>query len=416
MRSRTTQFIAILLLAGTARGLALLVVQGAHVTWSYEYEVISQNLVEGRGFSYDFYGLSPTQPTSFQPPVYPLFEAGARLLSPQEMRWLIPAQILLSLVSVWLLYRLAISLGGTPTQGLLAALMMAVYPPFVVYAVVPSPVMLEMLFLLGGVWATVRATKSSAFAWPCAAGVSLALAGLTRSPWLLTIPLAALWALWRARGHGWRRFRAPVLLGLAALLTLSPWALHNRQVQGTWSVTGTNGGINFWIGNNPQATGEYIFPTQIDRDLVLHTVDWSEAARDQFFYRQGFAFIQDNPKQALRLAASKLVYFALFRPSIGSSYQSADVQVGLARDLFIAGWLLLLPLGLAGVWLERRRWKDHALLAAIVLSQAIVAMLYFSGTRFRTPLDAFFMLWAGVFLGSLGSRLASWRSHRQGRA
>ena len=113
--------------------------------------------------------------------------------------------------------------------------------------------------------------------------------------------------------------------------------------------------MNFWIGNNPQATGEYTFPTQIDRELVLQTANWDERVRDRFFYQQGMDYIRSQPGPALKLAVKKLTYFVFFRPSIGSSYQSIDLKVGIAQQSFIASWLLLLPLGLAGLWIDRKR-------------------------------------------------------------
>ncbi len=72
--------------------------------------------------------------------------------------------------------------------------------------------------------------------------------------------------------------------------------------------------------------------------------------------------------------------------------------MGLARNIFIVSWLLLLPTGLVGLWIARARWSDHALLVGIILSQALVASLYFVGTRFRTPLEPYFMIWAAGFL------------------
>ncbi len=398
MRALSIKLIVILLLAGALRVLAVLLVQEARVSWQYEYEEIAHHLAERGEFAYSFYGLSEVRPSSFQPPIYPLFLAGLLKLGQGSLTGVAPAQIILALLSIWVLYRLTISLGGSETQGLLAALLMAFYPPLILYSVIPSPVTLETLFLITGTWGAVRSIQGGRLVWPIAAGVSFALAGLTRSPWLAAIPVAVGWLIWRDRQNGWRRLRAPIVLGFSAVITLLPWALHNMDVHDAWFVTGTNGGLNFWIGNNPSATGEYIFPTEIDRELVVRVAEWPERDRDRFFYQLGFDHIRENPLQTVRLSLQKLFFFSLFRPSIGSTYQSSDLQVGFARNIFIAGWLLLLPLGLGGLWIGRDRWTEHALLVGIILSQALVASLYFVGTRFRTPLEPFFMIWAAGFL------------------
>ena len=388
----------ILLLAGALRALAFFVVQETHVSWQYEYEEIAHNLAERGEYAYSFYGLSESRPTSFQPPLYPLFLATLLKLGRGSMDALAPVQILLSVLSIWVLYQLTISLGGSEKQSLIAAFIMAIYPPLNLYAVLPSVVTLETLFILAGTWFTVRSIQVRAFIWPLAAGFSFAMAGLTRSPWLVAIPVALIWLIWRDPQSGWRRLRTPLLLSCAAVITLIPWAFHNAQVHDAWFVTGTNGGLNFWIGNNPDATGEYIFPTEIDRELILEVAEWPERDRDLFFYQQGFDFIRENPGQALRLFIQKLQFFSFFRPSIGNTYQNTGLQVGLARNVFIASWMLILPAGLAGLWIARRRLADHALLVCIILSQAFVTSLYFVGTRFRTPLEPYLMIWTAGFL------------------
>ncbi|TFH41003.1 MAG: phospholipid carrier-dependent glycosyltransferase, partial [Lysobacterales bacterium] len=230
VRATTIKLIAIVLLAGALRVLAAFVVQDAHVSWDYEYEIIAQNLVQGNGYAYDFYGLSESQPTSFQPPVYPLFLAGLARLAPGSTVGLAAMQILLSLLSIVLLFKLTCAQGGSTAQGLLAALMLAAYPPINLHAVIPSSVTLEILFLLAGVLCTLRSQQSSLPAWPLAAGLSFGMASLTRSPWLVAIPIAMLWTSWQTEHAGLRRWRTALLLLGAALLTFFPWALHNRQV------------------------------------------------------------------------------------------------------------------------------------------------------------------------------------------
>lgn len=395
---------AILVLAAVMRVLALVVIGDARVPWSYEYEEIAQNLAQSGEYAYSFYGLSEPQPTSFQPPVYPLFLAGLLKLSAGEMTLLAPLQIVLSCLTIGLLFLLVRALSGGEVPALLACLMMAFYPPLVVYAALPSTVTLETLFVIIGLLTTVLSVQRSP-GYGMVAGLSLAAGGLTRSPLLLLIPIAILWCLWVVRRGAVRRLLAPLLILLGAVVLLAPWIRYNQQTHGTWMLGGTNGGLNFWIGNNPQATGEYTFPTQIDRQLVLQTVDWSELARDRFFYQQGFEYLREHPGASANLALRKLTYFLFFRPSIGSSYLSSGVQVGLASKLFIAAWLALLPFGIYGLLKTWSQNRGHMLLLAAFASQAVVAMLFFAGTRFRTPLDPLVIIWAAVGLLSMARSL-----------
>ena len=398
MRGSSWRLLAVLALAAALRLIAARVVGEAHVPWAYEHEAIAENVVTRGVYAFSFYDLSQTKPTSFQPPVYPLFLAATMAADPEGSFALKALQILVATLSVWMLFKLVKAIGWPSEVGLLAAFMMAVYPPLVGYAVLSSPVTLETLFLLAAMLLVFEARNRNSPWYAIGAGICLGLSSMTRSPWILSVPLVMAWLAWNSADGGRRRFLLPIILGAAALATMLPWGLRNARIHGSFSLAGTNGGLNFWIGNNPQATGEYVFPSSLDRDLVLQAAGLPEPERDRFFYRQGLEFIRREPEKALELAARKLGYFLLFRPSMGSSYAQADLPVDLARSLYQLSWLILLPVAILGLALNRMRWKDHLLLLSIFASQALVAAAFFAGTRFRTPLEPFFLIWAAAAL------------------
>jgi hypothetical protein len=183
------------------------------------------------------------------------------------------------------------------------------------------------------------------------------------------------------------------------------------SILGQLLLTSTNGGVNFWIGNNPQATGEYILPTDLNEPMVASVANWPEIARDRFFYARALEFIQSSPRQALELAGRKLLYFIFFRPNIGSSYERASLPLEPARWLFVSSWLLLIAFALPGLVKARRQWPQNGWLVLIWVSQAAISMFYFAGTRFRTPIDGLAMIWAAVSLSGLATWLLRRRTH-----
>jgi 4-amino-4-deoxy-L-arabinose transferase-like glycosyltransferase len=405
LKSTNLQLALVFALALGLRILAAILIGDARVVWKYEYEGIAENLLSQGAYAYSFYDLTAARPTSFLPPVYPLSLAVARNGAGGGDFLLQTAQILLSSLTVISLYALARELGASAGQGVLAALLLALYPPAVAYAPLISTVTLETFFVITATGYVLWAAKGGSPLAPLAAGVLLALAALTRSSWLVLIPLSALWLIWVRRGHnpGWGRSIAWLLGG--SLLFLLPWMAYNFTTLGQVRLTSTNGGLNFWIGNNPKATGEYLHPTTIDSQAVLRAADLSEPARDRYFYRLGWEHIRAAPLDFLGRSGRKLVYFLLFRPDLGSSYQTAALPLKLGRWLFILSWLAVLPFAALGLW-TRDHWQGHLLLAAITLSQAVITMLTFAGTRFRTPIDGFALIWAALGL----SALAGWRS------
>jgi hypothetical protein len=386
----------------------------ARVPWQLEFEEIANNLIAHGQYYFSFYGMTAPRPTSFIPPVYPLFLASVRSLWPANGDGLVKMiQIVASDLTVLGLYALTREVGGSTRQGMLSALLWAVYPPTVAYASDLSTVTLETFFIIPGIWLLLRAAKQHSPGLAIPAAVLISLAALTRSTWLVVLPLAVVWLMWYLKGN-WRVWgKFALLFGLAASVTLVPWVVYNYKIQGEWVLTSTNGGLNFWIGNNPHATGEYVFPTDLDRNLVLGVANWSEIARDHFFYAQGLEFIRNSPGEFLSLLARKLVYTMFFRPNIGSNYVAAQISgFDLAIVAFVAAWLALIPFALLGLFHLGARWREHSLLILVFLVNVATSVLYFTGTRFRTPVDGFAIIWAAIGLTVL---IEKWKRRRFSR-
>ena len=406
MNSRSLQLGLVLALALILRLLAWHVIGDARVPWDYEFEEIAKNLATTGEYSSSFYHLTQTQPTSFQPPVYPLFLAGVGSLSP-GIGLTNALQIFISCVTVLALYALARALVGSRGQAILAAAFLAVYPPSVAYAVTLSTVTFESFFVITATLLLIRAGKLFVPYAAAGSGILFALACLTRSAWLVALPLALVWILFYRQAAIADRLRLAAPLVLAWAVVMAPWAAYNYKTQGKWMLTSTNGGLNFWIGNNPKATGEYVFPTDLDSALVASVAEWPEPARDLFFYEKGFDYIRSSPRQFISLAARKMQYFFLFRPGIGSTYEQASLPLTFGRWLFIGSWLILVPFSVYGLVASRRLWRMHAFLIAIILSQAAIAAAYFVGTRFRTPLDGYALIWAAAGMEALWIRFSA---------
>jgi 4-amino-4-deoxy-L-arabinose transferase-like glycosyltransferase len=253
---------------------------------------------------------------------------------------------------------------------------------------------LETFFVLVGLWLTLEAGRRESSGAALGAGLALGLAALTRSTWLPALAIAALWLAWH-RQAGRPARRQALLLLLAGAAVLAPWAGYNHAVHGEWFVTSTNGGLNFWIGNNPLATGEYFYPKDIDLDIMTTAAALPEVERDRFFYRQGLEFVRAEPAAFLGLCVRRLLYFFLFRPNIGSNYEAVQLPMfWLIGYLFVVPWLMVMPLAALGLARLGQGWRFHLLPIAVFAGQAATSMLYFAGTRFRTPLDGLAILWA----------------------
>lgn len=393
---------AVLVLALAARVAGILVMGGYHAPWLSEYELIAKSILENGFFGYNEEGL-PAVPSSFMPPLYPFFLAGIMAVFSDSSGLAIWAiQSILSAGSVFLTFCLAWEILGKRSVALLSALISALYPSFIAGALEISTVTPEVLLVqLFGLF-LCRWYRRRDFLHAGLAGAALGFLSLTRTPAILIAPLVSLWML-RAGGGQAHRVHAKALAVFiaAAALVIAPWTIRNYFVHQAFVPISTNGGINFWIGNNPGATGEFVHPKDVDPDLFARSLPLTEVQRDSLFYGDAFSFIGDNPQAFLELMATKTLYFWWFRPSIGSSYPDAGQALQVARTGMMVAYTAILPLAVAGLLLLRKEQIILSLFGLIALPYMATSIIFFAATRFRAPVEPFLIVLASYTIAGM---------------
>ncbi len=157
-----------------------------------------------------------------------------------------------------------------------------------------------------------------------------------------------------------------LLLAAGAAVALAPAAIRNRVVAGEWLLVSSHGGLNFYIGNNPDADGTYHRPAgrhALDRGADPDTRRVAEAAAGRsltdsevsdHFYRQALRWMRDRPADAIALFVRKLA-LAFHSSDIPLNYSYAywsRDEPTLLRALVVGPWLLV-PCGIAGFVVPR---------------------------------------------------------------
>jgi tetratricopeptide (TPR) repeat protein len=243
----------------------------------------------------------------------------------------------------------------------------------------------------------------------------LGLLALTREHALVFAPAVPLWIVWRFAYAGERgrlawAWAAAFLLGVS--LVLGPVALRNYIVGDTFALTTSQLGPNFFIGNNPDATGFYesLVPgrhtpdfespdaTRLAEQALGRSLTRGEVS--DYWLGRGLDFIAEQPVAWLRLTVWKLLL----------SWN--DFEIADTEDMYVYAdwsWLLrallkglhfavLAGLAAAGVvfaWPQRR---DTALLLwlAAVFSASVALFMVFA--RMRYPLVPLMLPFAGFAL------------------
>jgi len=223
----------------------------------------------------------------FRAPLYLYFLALLKWITGESIFWSKFLQILVSGGTAFLLYRLAQGLFGR-TTAVVAGLTYALYAPLVFYETMYLFPVLFLFFLVWGMERLVSCRDSlSPIKW-LTIGLIFGLAAITRPNILIVMPVLALW-LWRPqiRKLGWvTALKRPAAMAVGVILVILPVTVRNLMVTDEFVLISSQGGINFYLGNNEVADGLTMIMPEVDLD---ESVSWSEfipittSAAEDFF-------------------------------------------------------------------------------------------------------------------------------------
>ena len=232
----------------------------------------------------------------------------------------------------------------SPERALAAAVLVALYPGFLLYTLYAMAEPLYTLLLLCALLIASLSVRAPAM---FAAGLIAGVATLTRQAGVSLIAGLAAYAALTARAVTTRRWpqhagaAAAVILGAA--IAIAPWALRNWNVFGRWMPLESTSGVTYLIAQYEGATGRYYFADwdAVHEKYLKHSPE--EFTRSADGYRLGWALIKAEPLRIIQLVPRRLGYlFDLeerehaYLYSVGYLGQRAEWLVRAA------GWLLLL--------------------------------------------------------------------------
>jgi tetratricopeptide (TPR) repeat protein len=216
---------------------------------------------------------------------------------------------------------------------------------------------------------------------------------------------------------------AAFLAGVA--LALAPVALRNGLVGGDFLPTTSQGGVNFFIGNNPRADGTYQpivpgkqipeleqrEPARIAAQVLGRPV--TPAGVSRFWLHRALAWARSHPGDFLRLTMRKLGLFWSWYEwpdAVDYYYLRGLSPVYRLPLLEFGGVTLLAALGLGFLGGGRGRRLAPALVFAGAWMVSIVAFFLFA--RYRLPAMPALLLLAALPVAALAEAVSAWRRER----
>lgn len=333
--------------------------------------------------------------------IYKLF--GVKLWVPRLLQLILGA---FSCIAVTLIARELFDEKVSFVSGLVAAL----YGPLIFFE---GELLVETLMVPAALWGLLLLLRTRLFL----SGLLLGLAAITRPNILLFIIAApGLLLLQHGAARAWR-YLLPLL---GAALFIGPVFLRNLTIGGDRVLIASQGGVNFYIGNNPltdgvtavvpgtNATwwGGYNDTIRIAEQAAGRSLKPSEVS--DYWFGRGFEFIRTSPITWLKLMFKKTyLFWQGFEPPNNEDLYAFSGFSRLLRFLvwktnwFFFPFGLVSPLALCGLGLSLRIYRKHILPVGFISLYALSVILFFVCARFRVPVLPLLIPYAVFFVQAL---------------
>ena len=364
-----------------------------------EYLTAARSLVEKGVVDY----FNPSWDEAHAPPVMTYFLAASyRIAGEEGYRQLARfVQVLLSAVTVLLVYGICARFLSRRTA-LLTTGLVAFYPNLVAFSHYFWSETIYIFLLVAVVALLLRGSDSPSGGWLLAAGLVSGVASLTRSIFVLQLPLLVLWLLGCSRADPRRRLVLASLFLAGVCAVVLPWSVRNTLRYDRFLLIDTNAGNVIYKNLNS------IGPESHDLGMNVRRIELRNSVRKQIpprprvefenivdrnnaEIRAGLEYVLEHPAHYLRQTRLRLLYF-----SNPSSFLIRHLRRHFYGDLppLVTEPLVLLAMGSAMfvmafslVGLVMGPWsRERLLLALLALGHALVHVLLIATSRYRLPL------------------------------
>jgi len=374
------------------------------------YDKIARAFADGKGMDYNFF---------WQPFFYQFFLSLVYVISGSSIVCAKVIQAFLGALTCVLACRLGEKIFNRGL-GVIAGIILAFYGPLVFFESELLAtgwaafwlVLITLLFL-------EAAQKKNVWYW-FALGVCGGLSIITRPTFVPLFLAGCVWLCLRLRNNPSLLGRASATVFLGILMVMVPVGLTGRHITGRFKVLPTSGGLNLYIGNNPDYCKTL---TTRPGDDWMELIDLPSRygvpieKHDQFFKNLVKEYAKSQPIGFVRGLSRKAIECVNSR----EIPRNVDIYVftGWSRLLGLLVWKVgrfgfpfgvVFPLAVLGLAYRQREIPPPMILALIFYPLSII-LVFISG-RYRAPLIPILAILAAAGLVSVGRmvRLKQWKN------
>ena len=415
----------------------------------FQYDMLARSIVAGDGYRWYAEADLPTVmpylhldlssidydprgiPTSFRPPLYPIFLAliyfafgvGAKRFFIARL-----AQTILAASMAPLTYALGHRL--FPMQestAQISAWIITLYPMLIIYPLALATENLFFVLVLCSIFTLLKAKKSLEnlalqkgkpfpflirSRWFILSGILLGLTSLTRSVAQIFAILAAIWVWFFLK-----EWKQAIVVLLMASMVVAPWIMRNSLLYGRFTGIESAIGYDLYLGYHPQGTGTFQYPQSLDLMTITN-----DSVRDNIGIQKTLEFIKVDPGRVAYLFIRRAGYFFGLERRALTYFYSNDyfghipaLALGGIFALFSLPFMIISISGTAGLAISNWR-KETWLIALFFIGYITPHLLIIAEDRFHlTTIPFFAILTAQGWIGGPASIRQRWSGSRAGK-
>jgi len=384
---RLSPIFMIVLAAFSIRLIVVLLLSPPLLSDEIDYYHLGQSIVNENSFSLD--GI----PTASRAPGYPIIIASIISLFGNSIGAMRVFQALVDSVTCFLVFTICRNSFSLKTA-YLATIVYALFPGSMFYILF---LMTETIFtgvlMIAIFLASSRRLQDSTIL-RLLLGAVLGILTLIKPNAAILFLIFLAWEWFRSRSVI-STLRKYLLVCIGFVLLISPWIIRNKIQFDRLSLT-SNGGVNFWIGHNEQATGSFRY---VEKNNPLENVK-GEFERSQFALREGLSYLATHPLQEIKLICLKSIHF--FEPDFGlmqslfyrEEWKTYSRALHIYREfpplIFVGFHFLTAGIVLLALWsfifTNDSTLRNITLIKMVIIGWICFHLIFFTVARYRIPM------------------------------
>ena len=246
----------------------------------------------------------------------------------------------------------------------------------------------------------------------------LGLSALFRANILIVFPVIFIWIFYSFRKSEKLKIdlrNALIYFTIGTALPILPVTINNYIAGKEFVLLTSNGGINFYLGNNEKALGVYSTPKDFDFFKDMAGINYAKkithkeltpSQSSTYWYEQGLNFISSHPVDAITLTFKKLLFFF----DDDENPQTSQINIDFFRDksssilkIPFPNFIIVFLFALTGIIYSLRKLSDKKLTLTylFIITYVFGTIIFFVSGRFRIAITPLFISFAGFGIVNL---------------